>query len=155
MSLAEPAVSRALTDAFTRGAAAAVLVTTGPTGEAVALNVSASKPGIRKPVAILAPKDAEPFVAAARQGQGATLTVDAVSGRRPAFNLIARLDRGAPRTLIVTTPRSGWHACAAERGSGLAVWLALARGLEHGWSPGPEGVAGSRSRSRRTRSRRS
>lgn len=129
VSLAEPAVSRALTDAFTRGAAAAVLVTTGPTGEAVALNVSATRPGFQKPVAILAPKDAEPFLAAARQGQGATLTVDVVSGRRPAFNLIARLDRGAPKTLIVTTPRSGWHSCVAERGSGLAVWLSLAHGL--------------------------
>ncbi|MES2341050.1 MAG: hypothetical protein V4597_05185, partial [Pseudomonadota bacterium] len=129
VSMAEPAVSRALTDAFGRGAAAAVLVTTGPTGEAVALNVSAAKPGFRKPVAILAPKDAEPFVAAARKGQAATLTVDAVSGRRPAYNLIARLDLGAPKTLIVTTPRSGWFTCAAERGSGLAVWLALAHGL--------------------------
>ncbi|MDP3634990.1 hypothetical protein [Phenylobacterium sp.] len=129
VSLAEPAVSRALTDAFSRGAAAAVLVTTGPTGEAVALNVSATAPGFGKPVAVLAPKDAEPFLAAARRGQGATLIVDAASGRRPAFNLIARLDRGAPKTLIVTTPRSGWHSCVAERGSGLAVWLSLAHGL--------------------------
>lgn len=129
VSLAEPAVSRALTDAFGRGAAAAVLVTTGPTGEAVALNVSATRPGFQKPVAILAPKDAEPFVGAARAGQTATLVVDATSGRRPAFNLIARLDRGAARTLIVSTPRSGWFTCAAERGSGVAVWLSLAHGL--------------------------
>ena len=129
VSLAEPAASRALAGAFDRGAVAAVLVTTGPTGEAVALNVSATKPGFPKPVAILAPKDAEPFVAAAREGRTATLVVDAMSGRRPAFNLIARLDRGAPKTLIVSTPRSGWFACAAERGSGLAVWLSLAHWL--------------------------
>lgn len=129
VSLAEPAVSRALTDVFDRGAAAAVLVTTGPTGEAIALNVSATKPGFQKPVVVLAPKDAEPYVAAARAGQSATLVVDAATGRRPAFNLIARLARGAPKTLIVTTPRSGWFTCAAERGSGLAVWLSLAHGL--------------------------
>src|SRR6185436_17946041 len=128
-SMAEPAVSSALTDVFTRGAVAAVLVTTGPTGEAIALNVSATRPGFQKPVAILAPKDAAPFVAAAAGGQKATLTVDADSGRRPAFNLIARLDRGAPKTLIVTTPRSGWFPCAAERGAGLAAWLSLAHWL--------------------------
>src|SRR5436190_7192474 len=128
-SMAEPAVSSPLADAFGRGAAAAVLVTTGPTGEAIALNVSATKPGFQKPVAILAPKDAAPFVAAAAGGQAATLTVDADSGRRPAFNLIARLDRGAGQTLIVTTPRSGWFTCAAERGAGLAAWLSLAHWL--------------------------
>lgn len=129
VSLAEPAVSRALTDVFDRGAAAAVLVSTGPTGEAIALNVSATKPGFQKPVVVLAPRDAEPYLAAARAGQGATLIVDAATGRRPAYNLIARLPRGAPKTLIVTTPRSGWFTCAAERGSGVAVWLSLAQGL--------------------------
>ncbi|MCR5881157.1 M28 family peptidase [Phenylobacterium sp. J367] len=50
-------------------------------------------------------------------------------GRRPAYNLIGRLDRGARKTLIVTTPRSGWFTCAAERGAGVAVWLSLARWL--------------------------
>jgi hypothetical protein len=129
VSLAEPAAASALADAFGRGAAAAVLVTTGPTGEIIALNVSATKPGFPKPVAILAPKDAAPFAAAAGRGEVATLTVDADSGRRSAFNLIARLDRGAAKTLIVTTPRSGWFTCAAERGSGLSVWLSLAHWL--------------------------
>jgi len=129
VSMSEPAVSSALEDAFDRGAAAAVLVTTGPTGEAIALNVSATKPGFTKPIVILAPKDAEPFVAAAKARATATLMVDAEVGRRPAFNLIARLNRGAAKTLIVTTPRSGWFTCAAERGAGAAVWLSLAHGL--------------------------
>ncbi len=128
-SMAEPAVSRPLADVFARGAVAAVLVTTGPTGEAIALNVSSTRPGFEKPVVILAPKDAEPFVAAAVAGQAATLTVDADAGRRSAYNLIARLDRGAPKTLIVSTPRSGWFTCASERGAGLAVWLSLAHWL--------------------------
>lgn len=129
VSMAQPAVGAALKDAFDRGAAAAVVVTTGPTGEAIALNVSPSAPGFQKPVVLLAPKDAAPFVAAAKSGASVTLTVDAEVGRRPAHNLIARLDRGAAKTLIVTTPRSGWFTCAAERGAGLAVWLALAHGL--------------------------
>lgn len=129
VSMAQPAVSRALTDAFDRGAAAAVLVTTGPTGETIALNVSATSPGYPKPVVILAPKDARGFVAAARRGETATLVVDAEAGERQAFNLIGRLDRGAGKTLIISTPRSGWFTCAAERGAGLAVWLSLAHWL--------------------------
>lgn len=129
VSMAEPAVSSSLKDAFDRGAAAAVVVTTGPTGEAIALNVSAAKPGFAQPVVLLAPKDAAPFVAAAKANAPATLVVDADNGRRPAFNLICRLDRGAAKTLIVSTPRSGWFTCAAERGAGLAVWLSLAHDL--------------------------
>lgn len=129
VSTVELPISRGLTDVFQRGAAAAILVTTGPTGEVIGLNVSATKPGFPRPVAVLAPKDAQPFVASAASGKTATLIVDAVSGRRPAYNLIARLDRGAPKTLIVTTPRSGWFTCAAERGAGVAVWLSLASWL--------------------------
>jgi hypothetical protein len=75
---------------------------------------------------------------AALAGRPATLTLDGEGGgaaRRGAFNLIGRLDRQAEKTLILSTPRSGWFTCAAERGSGLAVWLALAHWLaraDHG-----------------------
>ena len=129
VSMAQPAIGAALRDAFDRGAAAAVVVTTGPTGEVIGLNVSPSESGFQKPVVLLAPKDAAPFVAAAKAGATVTLTVNAGVGRRPAYNLIARLDRGAAKTLIVTTPRSGWFTCAAERGAGVAVWLSLAHAL--------------------------
>jgi Peptidase family M28 len=131
-ALAQPPIARPLADAFARGAAAVVLVTTGPTGEAIALNVTTHKPGFIRPVAILAPRDAAPFLAAAAQGRPGTLIADAEAEGREAFNLIARLDRKAPKTLILSTPRSGWFTCAAERGSGLAVWLSLARWLSGG-----------------------
>jgi hypothetical protein len=129
VGLADPLVAKPLADAVQRGAAGVVLVTTGPTGEAIALNVSPHRPAIERPVAVLAPKDAQPFLAAADQGTPATLILDGKGGgseRRPAFNLIARLERGAAQTLIISTPRSGWFGCAAERGSGLAIWLVLA-----------------------------
>jgi hypothetical protein len=128
-ALADPQVARPLVDAFHRGAAAAVLVTNGPTHEAIALNVSSRTPGLDKPVVILTPRGAQPFLAAAAAGAAGALVVDGQGGRRSAFNLIARLDRGAPKDLILSTPRSGWFGCAAERGSGLAVWLSLARWL--------------------------
>ncbi|THD61257.1 M28 family peptidase [Phenylobacterium sp.] len=129
IALADPEASRPLAQAIARGAAGAVLVTTGPTGEAIALNVSPRQPPLQKPVAVLAPKDAAPFLAAAAEGRAASLTLDGRGGRRSAFNLIAHLDRKAAKTVVVSTPRSGWFGCAAERGSGLAVWLWLARRL--------------------------
>jgi hypothetical protein len=132
VSFSDPQAARPVADAVQRGAVGVVLVTTGPTSEAIALNVSTHKPAVEKPVAILAPKDAAPFVAAAKAGQTATLTLDGAGGgnaRRRAANLIARLDRGAAKTAVISTPRSGWFGCAAERGSGLAVWLSLARWL--------------------------
>jgi hypothetical protein len=128
-ALADPQVARPLADAFGRGAAAAILITTGPTKDAIALNVSTHKPPFDKPVAILAPKDAQPFLDAAVNGQMGSLIIDGQGGIRSAFNVIARLERGAPKDLILSTPRSGWFDCAAERGSGLVVWLSLAQWL--------------------------
>jgi hypothetical protein len=135
VTLLDPQVSRPIAEAIGKGAAAVVLVTNGPTGEQIGLNVSLKRPPFERPVATLAPRDAAPFLAAAAEGRAARLVVDGKGGggaRRPAFNLVGRLDRNAPKTLIVSTPRSGWFTCAAERGSGLAVWLALAHWLARG-----------------------
>jgi hypothetical protein len=131
-SLSDPQMARPLSDALQRRAAAIVLVTTGPSGEAIALNVSTHAPAIDRPVAVLAPKDAQPFLDAARQSAPATLILDGTGGgaqRRPAFNVVARRDRKAAKTLVLSTPRSGWFDCVAERGSGLAIWLSLAHWL--------------------------
>ena len=53
---------------------ATVIVTTGPSGDAVALNAP-EQPFVPVPAAILAPKDAKPFVAAARAGARAKLVL--------------------------------------------------------------------------------
>lgn len=109
---------------------AVVLVTTGPTGEGVALNAPADRKLFDRPVATLAPKAAGPFLAAAASGETATLNMPGRSFRRPAWNVTATLARrpGA-KWLVLSTPRSGWFGCAGERGGGLAAWLMLA-----GWA---------------------
>jgi hypothetical protein len=113
---------------FARGARAAVLVTNGPTGEAVALNGDGDRPLFDRPLAVLAP---EAFARLRAAGvQRGTLTVDGAPGRRSAFNLAGRIDRGAGRWLVVSTPRSGWTIAAGERGPAIAAWLALSR-----WAP--------------------
>ncbi len=122
-----PGARRPIAAAFAAGARAVVAVTNGPTGRVIALNSDGRAPLFPGPVALLAPADAAPFLAAAARGARATLHLAGESGRRPAFNLIGRIERGARRWLVVSTPRSGWFTCAGERGGGVATWLALAR----------------------------
>lgn len=116
-----------IASAFAAGARAAVVITNGPTGKIIALNADGRAPMFAGPVALLAPENAEPFLAAAMRRAPATMTVRGNGGRRPTFNLVGRIDRGKPRWLVVSTPRSGWYGCAGERGPGIAVWLWLAR----------------------------
>lgn len=111
--------------AAAEGALAIVLVTMGPTAEAIALNAPEDEPFVPVPMAILAPRLAEPFVAAARAGASATLVVDGDATRRPSINLVGRVHRGE-RWLAISTPRSGWFDCVGERGTGTAVFLQLA-----------------------------
>ena len=106
------------------GAKAIVIVTTGPTGEAIALN-SPEQPFVAIPAAVLAPKQAAPIVAAARSGAMATLILDGDATHRPSPNVIGTLRRGE-RWIAISTPRSGWFGCVGERGTGTAVFLELA-----------------------------
>lgn len=124
--LANPA-RKPIEAAFAAGAKAVVAITNGPTGKVIALNADGRKPMFAGPVALLAPEAAGPFLAGAYQRQDARLTIDGKGGQRQAFNFVGRIDRGKGRWLAVSTPRSGWFGCAAERGPGVAVWLDLAR----------------------------
>jgi hypothetical protein len=106
------------------GALGVVIVTTGPTRQAVMLNAP-EEPVMTAPVAIMAPKDSGPFERAAASGAEATLTIDAELTHRNSKNVIGRLERGS-RWIVISTPRSGWFTCAGERGTGTAVFLELA-----------------------------
>jgi hypothetical protein len=116
--------------AVAAGFVAVILITNGPTRKALALNADGREPMFPCPVAVLAPEAAAPFLTAASAGAPATVYLTGAGGRRPAFNLIGKMDRGRDRWIVVSTPRSGWFACAGERGGGIATWLALAR-----WAP--------------------
>ncbi|WP_375207284.1 hypothetical protein [Hyphococcus sp.] len=113
--------------AFAGGAAACVIVTNGPSGKVIALNTDGREPLYQAPMALMAPEKAAPFLAAAMKGEQATLKMTGKGGRRQAFNLVGKLERGKGRWFVVSTPRSGWFTCAGERGGGVAAWLHLAR----------------------------
>ncbi len=129
-TLTDRAIREPLADVRARGASAAILVTNGPTGEALLLNTPADRPLFDLPLALLAPASAAPVIEAARHGAAATLVLTGRGGQRPAENIVGRRRRGGARWLVVSTPRSGWTDCAGERGPGVAIWLALA-----GWAP--------------------
>jgi hypothetical protein len=120
----DPLIRRAFAACVDADASGIALITNGPTGEAIALNVPADAPLSSIPTACLAPKDAAPFLSAARTNSEATLQIAGQAGRRPAFNIMGRRTApGARKKVIVTTPRSGWLTCAAERAPGIAAWL--------------------------------
>jgi hypothetical protein len=123
-----PAIATLIKAAAQAGAKAAVIVTTGPSGEAVMLNTPATTPFVALPVAILAPKNAHRFLVAARTRMPATLILDGRNDRRETSNVIGRLRRG-PRWIALSTPRTGWFACVGERGTGTAAFLELAAWL--------------------------
>jgi hypothetical protein len=114
-----------ITAAIAAGAGAVIAITEGPTGEVIAMNAS---PDLRWPVPVVlaAPKEGDALRRLALQ----RATVRLVSEGRSepsarAQNVIAR-KAGSGRRLVISTPKSGWFACAGERGSGIAVALALA-----------------------------
>jgi hypothetical protein len=111
------------------GAVAIVIVTTGPSGEAVALNCPEDRPFVPVPLAVLAPKLSGPVIEAARAGTEAILVIDGEATHRPCQNVLARLERG-PQWIAMSTPRSGWFHCVAERGTGQAAFFEIAAWLE-------------------------
>jgi hypothetical protein len=111
--------------AATAGALGVVIVTTGPSGEAILLNAPEDRV-MPVPVAIMAPRDSKPFQEAAAAGAEATFTLDGDATHRNSTNVIGRLERGR-RWLVISTPRSGWFDCVGERGTGTAVFLELAQ----------------------------
>jgi hypothetical protein len=61
-------------------------------------------------------------------GTPVRVTCHTARTRATAFNVVAEV-AGEPALapVVVITPRSGWWACAAERGGGLACWLETIR----------------------------
>jgi hypothetical protein len=131
-SLLDRAVREPIVDVAARGAAAIIVVTNGPTGEALLLNAPADRPFVDRPMALLAPKKAAVVIEAARYAQEASFSLLGNGGLRAAENVIGRRERvGQKKWIVVSTPRSGWTDCAGERGPGIAIWLALAAWAPH------------------------
>ncbi|MBX9826127.1 MAG: hypothetical protein K2Y27_14185 [Xanthobacteraceae bacterium] len=83
------------------------------------------------PVLQVSSEEAEFLAGCARRGAKALLTAHVERTQTHAFNVVTVVsgtDKGAA-PLVVMTPRSGWWACASERGGGLACWLEIMRAV--------------------------
>jgi hypothetical protein len=110
------------------GAVGAVLVITSRHGAVTAINATAANAErpLPLPALIVSSRDEERLRAATSHGAVATLRITGAYKRGvQARNVVGKLQRG-PKWIVVSTPTSGWFQCAAERGGGVAVWLALA-----------------------------
>ena len=128
-SLTLPGFGDAVMRAERNGAVGVVIVTAGPTGDVIALNADPARFSWHVPVVLVAGRDGGAAMDAARRQAVAEMRLSArvdVSAR--GTNVVARRS-GKGRTVVVSTPKSGWFSCAGERGSGIAVWLAMAATL--------------------------
>lgn len=108
-----------------KGAPVAVVATTGASGGLVAPNRSPAEPGSGLPALLVAGDLAGRLPTASVR---ARLAARIVAGRTG--NVVGRIGPGPDRDrLVLTTPLSGWFRCAGERGTGIAVMLAVAERL--------------------------
>ena len=127
-SIAAPAYRDPIRRAIEGRPAAIIVVTEGPTGSIIALNIPDHAPHWRMPIALVGSRDGERLMRAATDGHPALLVQRGRRSRSTARNVFARRP-GRGRTLVVSTPTSGWFGCAGERGAGIALFLAVAEHL--------------------------
>lgn len=117
-----------ISDAAASGAVAVVAITETALGVMAALNRNPKAKPWPVPVLLVAGREAAALKAAAASGETATVRLVGSTMTRTAHNVIGRRARPG-KHLVVSTPKSGWLHCAGERGSGIAIWLGLARWL--------------------------
>jgi len=119
---------QAIASAAKRNPAAIILTIDNPGEDIFAYNVAQDNPPWPVPVVVVAANKRALLTQAQADGKPVTIAVTGRYGKNVAGrNVVARLDRGAADTIVVSTPMTGWFTCACERGSGIAAFLALAR----------------------------
>ncbi len=110
-----------------------VVVPSGdPEGEVLLRNAEHIKTPFNIPVLQISAKDARRLTSSlVIGGIEATLEVDGERLQSTATNVTATVAGSDPSLapVVVMTPKSGWFTCAAERGGGIAIWLALAEAV--------------------------
>jgi len=126
-SLHRPELYQRILMASESGASAIVVITRAGCGRYQALNASLDLPDWKVPVVLAGEDDAERLLDAAEQELQVTLQVNASAESLKAYNLVAEIGPKNEPAIVVSTPQSGWFHATAERGTGVAAFLALAR----------------------------
>jgi hypothetical protein len=130
----KPAAFEQLERARIAGAHRAILVLPergGEHGDLALINAERAAHPDATPVVQLAGSHAIQLREGMQYGDPARVVVEAERVAASALNVVARLRGTQPELapLVVMTPRSGWFACASERGGGLAAFLEIAHAL--------------------------
>jgi hypothetical protein len=123
-----PSLDTAFTAAKAAGAVGLIAVTRGAQDYPVQEDIDSRQGMQGLPTVFVGKRTGAGVIAAAQAGQRGTLTLTANVGSgcdRDVYGLLPGAD--PTRFLIVGTPTSGFDAAAAERGSGVAIFLGLAR----------------------------
>lgn len=128
-SHSDGAIARALQqitqDTHAAGARIAIVATRSATGGLCAINRAPQPPG-DVPIC-LAPGRA---LAPLSQGQaGGRFTAEISTGHSENVSAFFPCATSEQAPLVVTTPLSGWFACAGERGTGIAIAVSVAEAL--------------------------
>ena len=123
-----PAGARETFGELARAGAVGAVVPTGEGSSIRLRNAEYIEGPFSLPVLQVAPGDVRDLAAALASGVAGTLEIDGERRESTATNVVASIAGTDPEAapLLVITPKSGWFTCAAERGGGVAVWLALA-----------------------------
>ncbi|CAA9390740.1 MAG: hypothetical protein AVDCRST_MAG74-972 [uncultured Pyrinomonadaceae bacterium] len=109
------------------GATGIVAVTEGATGEIIGLNAMLTTEPWAVPILCVGGKDAEKLEAEAAKNSSAEIVLQGkTEAAAEAKNVVGKFGKGK-KTILVSTPQSGWFRCAGERGAGVAMFLGLAR----------------------------
>ncbi len=119
------ALAKIVQDTRAARARIALVATRSPTGSLCAINRAPQPPG---EVAIcLAPGRALEQLSRSRAGVRYSATIS--TGRSENVSAFFACGKSERAPLLVTTPLSGWFACAGERGTGLAIAVSVAEAL--------------------------
>lgn len=113
------------------GHRALVIATTGGAPGLALLNAERFSAPYGPPILQVASEHAAALDGAARNGAELRVHIEARRPRATARNIMVTIPGRDPALapLVVMTPRSSWWTSTAERGGGLAIWLACLRAV--------------------------
>lgn len=125
-SLAQPELETIVRGATRSGAEGVLLLIRSECGAPKMLNAPLDIEPFAVPVMLVGEDDAPRLEAAIASGEPVHMEISGAPFEAQAFNLIAEIGPVDAPLIVVSTPQSGWFTVTAERGSGMAVFLALA-----------------------------
>ncbi len=107
-----------------KGISGIVIITNNPSGEIQAYNTTENANSSGCQLYLLLPRDS--IKVRSLLQKTVTLAINGTFKDVKGRNVYGTIGSG-DKSIVVSTPISGWFTCGGERGSGLAIWLGLAK----------------------------